>query len=139
MYEASASAGVITGERAGFWRRLAAALIDGVIVLLAVGVLEGVFRSAGAALAVVFAAGYFTYMEGGPSGAGFGKRALNIRVVDLDTGEPIGYSRGFIRYIGRLVSSFVFYLGYLWMLWDPEKQCWHDKFARDVVVPVYSP
>jgi len=34
------------------------------------------------------------------------------------------------------VSWVVFLLGYLWMLWDSEKQCWHDKFAGDVVVPV---
>ncbi len=26
-------------------------------------------------------------------------------------------------------------LGYLWMLWDPEKQTWHDKLATTVVVP----
>jgi hypothetical protein len=24
------------------------------------------------------------------------------------------------------------------MLWDPERQCWHDKFAGDYVVPVAS-
>jgi uncharacterized RDD family membrane protein YckC len=27
-------------------------------------------------------------------------------------------------------------LGYLWMLWDKERQTWHDKFANSVVVPV---
>jgi hypothetical protein len=25
---------------------------------------------------------------------------------------------------------------YRWMPWDKESQCWHDKFAGDVVVPV---
>jgi uncharacterized RDD family membrane protein YckC len=55
--------------------------------------------------------------------------------VDFDTGGPIGYGRAFIRYIGRLVSAIVIYLGYFWMLWDSEKQTWHDKFASDVVVP----
>jgi uncharacterized RDD family membrane protein YckC len=29
----------------------------------------------------------------------------------------------------------VFLLGYLWMLWDSEKQTWHDKAANAVVVP----
>ena len=29
----------------------------------------------------------------------------------------------------------MFLLGYFWMLWDREKQTWHDKFANDVVVP----
>ncbi len=136
MFEVPDSAAVITAERVGFWRRLAASMIDGLIVLLVVLALEGLFRASGAAIAILFTVGYFTYMEGGLHGAGFGKRAMAIRVVDIDTGGPIGYGRGFIRYVGRVVSSFVFYLGYLWMLWDPERQCWHDKFARDVVVPV---
>jgi uncharacterized RDD family membrane protein YckC len=36
----------------------------------------------------------------------------------------------------RFWSAFFFYIGYLWMLWDREKQTWHDKVARSVVVPV---
>jgi uncharacterized RDD family membrane protein YckC len=83
----------------------------------------------------VLSVAYYTYCEGAPRGQTLGKHALAIRVIDLDTGGPIGYGRAFIRYIGRIVSAFVFYLGYIWMLWDPEKQCWHDKFAGDVVVP----
>jgi uncharacterized RDD family membrane protein YckC len=26
-------------------------------------------------------------------------------------------------------------IGYLWMLYDPEKQTWHDKVAGTFVVP----
>ena len=37
--------------------------------------------------------------------------------------------------IGRYISGLICYLGYLWMLWDREKQCWHDKTANSVVVP----
>jgi uncharacterized RDD family membrane protein YckC len=59
-----------------------------------------------------------------------------IRVISLNDGGPIGYGRAFIRWIGRYVSAIVFFLGYFWMLWDKESQCWHDKFAGDVVVPV---
>jgi uncharacterized RDD family membrane protein YckC len=57
-------------------------------------------------------------------------------VVSFETGGPIGYANAFIRFIGRYVSTIVLFLGYFWMLWDKEKQCWHDKFAGDVVVPV---
>ena len=35
----------------------------------------------------------------------------------------------------RIVSGFVCLLGYLWMLWDRERQTWHDKVANTVVVP----
>ena len=51
-------------------------------------------------------------------------------------GGPIGYSHGFLRTLGKILSGIPCDLGYLWMLWDREKQCWHDKLANDVVVPV---
>ncbi len=127
-----------TGLRAGFWRRFAAALIDGLIVAIPVGLLENAFKQTGYLLGLLVAMAYFTYFEGGPAGQGYGKRALGICVVDVDTGGPIGYGRAAVRYLARAVSAIVFYIGYLWMLWDSEKQCWHDKLARDVVVPVSS-
>lgn len=55
----------------------------------------------------------------------FGLRRLPALIVQV-----------ILRYIGRIVSWLVILLGYLSMLWDGEKQCWHDKFAGDVVVPV---
>lgn len=95
-------------------------------------------KGVGYALGLLISVGYFVYFEGGPTGQTLGKRALGIRVVDFDTGGQIGYGRAFIRWIGRIVSGIVIYIGYLWMLWDREKQTWHDKFAGDVVVPVSS-
>ena len=62
--------------------------------------------------------------------------ALGIRVIDFNTGGPIGYGRAFIRWLVGLHLGCRVLLGYLWMLWDKEKQCWHDKVANDVVVPV---
>ena len=82
------------------------------------------------------ASSYFTYFEGGPTGQTLGKRALGIRVIDFKGGGPIGYARGLVRYIARFLSAIVFFLGYFWMLWDPEKQTWQDKIAGTVVVPV---
>jgi uncharacterized RDD family membrane protein YckC len=79
---------------------------------------------------------YYTILEGGPGGQTVGKMALGIRVYDLKHGGPIGYGRGFIRYITRILSAIPFFLGYFWMIWDKEKQTWQDKFAGSVVVPV---
>jgi uncharacterized RDD family membrane protein YckC len=126
-----------SGPRAGFWRRVAAVLIDGLIL----GVLYGVLLLVvdyGIAYLLYLVANYtyFTVLEGGPSGQTVGKRALRIRVIDFRAGGPIGYGRGFLRNIAKLLSGFVFGLGYLWMLWDSEKQTWHDKLATTVVVPV---
>lgn len=129
-------AGKGSGPRAGFWRRFAAAFLDGVIIGLASTILDVLLKGAGPVIALLGAITYYTVLEGGPRGQTLGKQALHIRVISFDTGGPIGYGRGFIRYIGRILSTIVIFLGYLWMLWDKERQCWHDKLAGDVVVPV---
>ncbi|MBV9818369.1 MAG: RDD family protein [Solirubrobacterales bacterium] len=128
----------IGSARAGFWRRFAAAVIDALIVGIVGGIIGAILHSAPSASYVVgtiIGIAYYTYFEGGPQGAGPGKRVMNIRVVDVNTGGAIGYPRAFVRYIGRIVSTIPIFLGYFWMLWDGQKQCWHDKFASDVVVP----
>lgn len=125
-----------SGPRAGFWRRFAASFTDGIVLLIPIVILDITLKGVGEALSLVLVFAYFTYFEGGPRGQTPGKQALGIRVVSFDTGGPIGYGRGFIRMIGRYLSALVLYLGYFWMLWDSEKQCWHDKLASDVVVPI---
>jgi uncharacterized RDD family membrane protein YckC len=84
---------------------------------------------AGIAAAVL----YFGLLEG-RTGQTIGKRALGITVVDARTGTPIGVGRAIGRYFGKFLSAAVCLLGYLWMLWDPQKQTWHDKFVSSYVV-----
>jgi uncharacterized RDD family membrane protein YckC len=121
--------------RAGWWPRLGAAVIDGLLVTLFTWLLIWLTHSSAIReLGLLVSAAYFTVLEGRPGGAGVGKRALGLRVVDQRTGGPIGYPRALVRWLTQLISAAVFFLGYLWMLWDPEKQCWHDKLAGDVVV-----
>jgi uncharacterized RDD family membrane protein YckC len=60
---------------------------------------------------------------------------MNIRVIDANTGGSIGYGRAAIRWLMKIVSGLACLIGYLWMLWDKEKQTWHDKVAGSYVVP----
>lgn len=127
-----------SGPRAGFWRRFAAALLDGIILGIVGGILGAILgfdRNGINGISTLLGVLYYTYLEG-TTGQTLGKQALGIRVIDLSGGGPIGFGRAFIRYIGRFVSAIVLLLGYLWMLWDKERQTWHDKFANSVVVPV---
>jgi uncharacterized RDD family membrane protein YckC len=126
-----------SGPRAGFWIRFGASFLDGLILAVPYAVLVVIFGlETGRALSLLVSAAYFTTLEGSPTGRTLGKKLFRIRVIDMRVGGPIGPGRAFIRWIGRLVSLIVFGLGYLWMLWDKEKQTWHDKMANAVVVPV---
>jgi uncharacterized RDD family membrane protein YckC len=126
-----------SGPRAGFWQRFGAAFLDGLVLLIPSIILLVIFKQGAVyqLLSTVMSLAYFTYFEGGPSGQTVGKRALGIRVYDLRQGGPIGFGRGLLRQIGKYISAIVILLGYFWMLWDKEKQCWHDKIAGSVVVP----
>jgi uncharacterized RDD family membrane protein YckC len=128
-----------SGPRAGFWARFGASLIDGIIISIPYVIVSLAIDPVVAyALYLLLGIAYFTYFEGGATGQTIGKKALGIRVIDLAAGGPIGNTRAFIRYIGRIVSSIPLLLGYFWMLWDGEKQTWHDKMAGAVVVPTSS-
>ena len=122
------------GEKAGFWRRFGAFFIDALVI----GVVTGIFRlivgtNLGSLLGLVVSAVYFGYFHGG-TGQTPGDAALSIRVVDVDGGSSIGWARALGRWVVSYVSGLALFIGYLWMLWDAEKQTWHDKAARTYVV-----
>lgn len=125
-----------SGPRATFFQRLGAYLIDVVLIVIVALVLYLVLKVVGYFIAIALSIAYFIYFEGSASGQTLGKRALGIRVVDYASGGPLGYGKAFLRYIGRIASGAICYLGYLWIIWDKEKQGWHDKIANTVVVPV---
>ena len=118
-----------SGPRAG------ALIIDVLLLAIPSIILYLIDPNLGNVGGLVLSAVYFTVMDGGPKGQTFGKRALGIRVYDLRQGGPIGYGRGFLRWLVQYFLSWIFLLGFLWMLWDKEKQCWQDKAAGSVVVP----
>ena len=60
---------------------------------------------------------------------------LDIRVVRLADGGPLGWSTALLRHLCSYLSAIPCGLGYFWMLWDPEKMTWHDKLSATVVAP----
>src|SRR6476620_6282562 len=128
--------GAATGPRAGFGQRLVAVIIDGILVGVIGAVIElTVDQTLGGIVGLVLGVAYYGWLEGSPSGQTVGKRVMNIRVYDLSVGGPIGTGRGIGRYFARIVSAIPCLLGYWWMLWDKERQTWHDKLVGSVVVP----
>ena len=123
-----------SGQAAGFWARLGAFLIDFIAVAVVTGmlfVLIGRSDTTELVMVVLIAAYYVTFWSFGTS---LGKMALGIRIVRLDTGGPPGFGRALARYVISLLSAFVLFLGYLWMLWDGERRTWHDRAASVAVI-----
>ena len=68
-------------------------------------------------------------------GQTWGRRIVGIKIVGKLTGEPIGMGRALGRTLfAATISTIPLYLGYFWMLWDKDKQTWHDKVVNSVVI-----
>ncbi len=75
---------------------------------------------------------FFVWMYG----ATLGKIFLKIQVVSVEDFEKPNLMNSFIRSAVRILSEFIFYLGFLWAFFDKAKQTWHDKAAKTVVIDV---
>ena len=120
-------------QLAGFWIRFGAALIDGIILAIVGQVIAFALSDVATLLGFVIQAAYFTYFHAS-TGQTLGNKAVGIKIIDQTTGATIDYVRAFTRWVVSIISGIPLALGYLWMLWDPAKQTWHDKAARTVVV-----
>ncbi len=73
----------------------------------------------------------------GSRGQTVGKQLVGIKVVNQRNRQIPGYFSAFLREaIGKFLSGLIFGLGFFWMLWDTQKQTWHDKIAGTVVIRV---
>jgi len=119
-------------EKAGFWIRLAAAIIDG-LILMAVGLLLGGLLKNNRLVSTLIGAFYSMYFWVKQDGMTPGKRALKLKVVRTD-GKPIDWMTAGLRYVGYIVSAIPLFAGFIWIAFDKDKQGFHDKIAGTYVV-----
>jgi len=67
-------------------------------------------------------------------GATLGKIALKIRVIDVNTLDNPSFVVSLNRAVFRAISQMLFYLGFLWGMFDPFKRTWHDLSAKTLVI-----
>jgi len=146
-------------QYAGFWRRVLASILDGLIVgaawsvvyysLVAAGVvhipevdesdLEPYYRWMISYMlisnGVVFLLQtlYFSLMESSSKQATLGKMVLGIVVTDTD-GKRISLGRAFGRNLGKIVSQIILLIGYFMVAFTKKKQGLHDIMANCLVV-----
>lgn len=126
-----------SGPRAGFGIRLGAFLLDALIVGVPLNLILfsiDVF-AVRQSLGIVVGVAYSVFFIGSGSGQTIGMKICSIRAIDAETGGRVDYGKAVIRYLVGIASGLACLIGYFWMLWDPEKQTWHDKVAGTYVVP----
>jgi uncharacterized RDD family membrane protein YckC len=128
-------------EYAGFWKRLLASLIDGILMFIPILPLYIlilvdpriiyflIFYPLGLLLPWL----YFAIMESSSRQATLGKMALGIVVTDTQ-GRQISFARATGRYFGKIISCLILYIGYLMIAFTQRKQGLHDIMAECLVV-----
>ena len=139
-------------EYAGFWKRFAACLIDGLITgilgfvagfvlgiaLVVFGVAPEMLLDPAVQLGFnifgfVIGVSYFVLMECSKFQGTIGKMALGIKVTDLE-GNQIGFAKAFGRYFGKIVSAIIVGIGFLMVAFTERKQGLHDSMSGCLVV-----
>jgi|SRR6185312_2745637 len=141
---------------AGFWKRLAAFIIDAVIVSVGLSILGvhsapsymmyghmGGYGSmmpyaygsmfTGGLLKIVIGWIYYAWMESSKHQATLGKMALGIKVTDLH-GTRVSFARATGRHFAKIISALIFGIGFLMIAFTKHKQGLHDIIAATLVV-----
>jgi uncharacterized RDD family membrane protein YckC len=122
---------------AGFWMRLVAALIDGLILLIPFVVCIGITgtKNVWLSLFLMWIVGfvYFVYLESSSRKATFGKEAVGL-VVTNTNGSQLTLQDASIRYIGKVLSLVILYMGFIMIGFTEKKQGLHDMIAKTFVV-----
>jgi uncharacterized RDD family membrane protein YckC len=113
--------------RAGFWIRMAALLLDVVLVGVLMSFLHP-FRDVHIVILAVYGAVMWKLR-----GTTVGGIVFDLHVVRLD-GRPVDWETAIVRALGCFLSLFVVFLGFIWIAFDANHQAWHDKIAGTVVV-----
>jgi uncharacterized RDD family membrane protein YckC len=152
------AAGGYVPDRPGFYmgrtlanwpQRVGAYLIDYLIaaipaflaVLLFSGTNSGESPSAGAGLVAFLlyltSLGIWIYnraIQMGRTGQSWGKQVLNLRLVRMADGQPMGGGMCFVRDLAHILDALPCYIGYLFPIWDARRQTFADKVMSTVVL-----
>lgn len=127
----ASSAAVMSFPRAAFKDRLAAVVLDVILVAIAVQFL-GPFRPQRVFFLglLVYHVAFWTWKQTTVGGI-----ICHLRVVRAGTGT-LSFADALVRGLSAIFSMAVAGLGLLWILKEPDRLAWHDKIAGTYVVRV---
>ncbi len=139
---------------AGFWIRVGAYLIDTILLYIvqiiiaamfgvSIGAMSGLGDAGEAAatgmatvvslIMVFLSIAYFVIMESGPWQATLGKKAVGIIVTD-ENGGRISPLRAIGRYLAKILSALILFIGFIMVAFTDKKQGLHDMICSTLVV-----
>jgi uncharacterized RDD family membrane protein YckC len=115
---------------AGFWWRVLASLIDGVLVggITSLGSLIG-GRAIWTIISILYLPVTWAWL-----GETVGHRILGMEIRRVEDGQRPDIGQVLVRWIGYYVSAIIIFIGFIIAAFDPRKQALHDKIANTVVV-----
>lgn len=149
---------------AGFWKRVAAYMIDAMVIgvatqivqLVVMGVFFGISASSMSNPETMFASGtgilfvlalylvplamnaaYYAAFHASSKQATLGKMAVGIKVVRTD-GTRISLARGVGRFFASILSSLTIGIGFLMAAFTDRKQALHDMICDTLVVDKWA-
>jgi len=118
----------------GFWVRVVAALIDGLLLSLLFAVLNfGSDQQLSGLFTGVVGWLYYAGMESSTRQATLGKSVFGL-VVTSTQGQRITFLRATGRYFAKILSALILFIGFIMIAFDPRKQGLHDKLADTLVI-----
>jgi uncharacterized RDD family membrane protein YckC len=152
---------VLTQPYGGFWIRVLAVMIDGILINCVLWPIMAILGSMGAlgvgsmsrnpedaAAAITLLAGmllilvpiifilswlYEAFLTSSSWQGTIGKRILGLKVVD-EAGRPIGFGRATGRHFAKILSSMLLGIGYIMAAFTDKKRALHDMIAGTVVM-----
>jgi uncharacterized RDD family membrane protein YckC len=130
--------------KAGFWLRLRATLLDGILLLIADSFFALFLLIASQAFPIItFEIGitlfiiigflYNPLMESSKSQGSLGKQVFNLKVVDKDE-KRLNFGHALIRLVAKLLSFALFFAGFLMIGLSDKKEGLHDMIVKTAVI-----
>jgi uncharacterized RDD family membrane protein YckC len=130
---------VVAWQRAGFFIRLGALLLDGILIGLIMAFISQIvprfLRFNDGPGGWLIALALYGAVMWKHKGTTIGGIVCGLKVVRVDNRE-IDWATAIVRALGCFLSLAVAGLGFIWVAIDDEKQSWHDKIAGTTVVHV---
>jgi uncharacterized RDD family membrane protein YckC len=139
-----------TGQLVGFWSRFVATIIDGFIVGIPTGIVTAMLSLSlvttnfqfkvfpeypfNWAIGMAFWGLYAWLCYSNLNGNTIGKKVMNIKLINPDGTKP-GLQTFLLHYtIGYFLNGLIMALGFLWVVFDNQKQTWGQKLFKDMTV-----